>query len=117
MERTLERILEELLVELRAVKNSAALPTVLTKRRAALELSVSLSKLKGLIRAGEIMVCEVGSTTMVPASEIRRLAQSARAQASNSSSSRPAHTRASRKPTSPAEEARQVRDALRKRGR
>jgi hypothetical protein len=50
------------------------LPSVLTKKRAAKELSVSVSKLKRMIRDGRIFTVEIGRTQMVPAREIERLA-------------------------------------------
>lgn len=103
------RILREV-QELRGVVEKR-LPTVLTKQRAAQELSISLSKLKGLIRSGELMVCEVGRTSMVPASEVQRLAASARREAA---AARPARPRKPKHSTSPAEEAAKARRALKK---
>jgi hypothetical protein len=114
-ESRLELLLEELLVELREIRQTRRLPAVLSKKRAAQELSISLSKLKGLIRSGDIMVCEVGDTTMVPSSEIRRITEAAQAPASPSRSPRPSRTaRKVTKPASPAEEARKVRVALKR---
>lgn len=111
----LQGLLERLLMEVQALRaDPGRLPTVLTKKRAAAELSISLSKLKGLIRAGEILVCEVGGTTGVPASEVRRIAATLR----ESKAPRPRTARRTRpagRALNPAEEARRVRDALRKR--
>lgn len=55
------------------------LPRVLTKERAAKELSISLSKLKRLLRDGVLMSVAVGRRRMVPAVEIERLATPAQA--------------------------------------
>ncbi|QQR47795.1 hypothetical protein JKA73_17830 [Myxococcus xanthus] len=114
MDAHLQGLLERLLLEVQALRGGMdkPLPTVLTKKRAAEELSVSLSKLKAMIRSGEILVCEVGSTTGVPSSEIRRIA----AARSSVKAPRPsgARARSSRRATSPTEEAAQVRAALRK---
>ncbi|MBN1208967.1 MAG: helix-turn-helix domain-containing protein [Myxococcaceae bacterium] len=107
MTKSLERMLEELLAEVREVRSWGALPTVLTKRRAARELGVSPSKLKQLIRRGELAVCQVGRSTMVPASEVQRIAASARRKPAA-----PGRARKEKRPTSPAEEARAVRSAL-----
>ncbi len=67
-----------LLEEIRTLRDLQGLPTILTKKRAARELGVSLSKLKGLMRRGELAVCEVGRTTMIPASEVTRIADAKR---------------------------------------
>lgn len=69
-----ETKLDELLNEIRGLKREAGLPTVLTKRRAAKELSIGLTKLEQLIAGGQIATCDVGDRKMVPASEIARLA-------------------------------------------
>lgn len=50
-------------------------PDAVTKKIAAQRLSISLSKLKGMIRSGEISTCQIGGTTMIPMREIRRLAE------------------------------------------
>lgn len=50
------------------------LPQVLTKKRAARELSVSLTTLNRLVAAGQIWVVHLGGRQMVPASEVRRVA-------------------------------------------
>lgn len=107
----LEALLKELLVELRASGlGHGGLPSVLSKRRAARELDISLSKLKALIRDGALMVCEVGSATMVPASEVRRIADSARRVAVA-----PGRPVRKVKRSGATEEARAVRAALKKR--
>lgn len=108
----METVLRDLLAEVREARTWAALPTVLTKRRAARELSISLSKLKALIRDGELSVCEVGRSTMVPASEVLRIADSARREEATATQ-RPRQSRKARG-TSPVEEARKVRQSLKK---
>lgn len=67
-------MLEVLLAEIRSIRSEQRLPTVLSKKLAARELSISVSKLKALIRAGDILTCKIGRTTGVPSSEIVRLA-------------------------------------------
>lgn len=103
---------QRLLEEIRALRDLQGLPTILTKKRAARELGVSLSKLKALIRTGEIAICGVGRTSMVPASEVRRIAASARREAAPPA--RPARARKA-KHAGAAEEASAVRAALKKR--
>lgn len=107
-------LVHQLVAEVRALRDSLGgeLPTVLSKRRAARELDISLSKLKGLIRRGELMTCEVGRTTMVPASEVRRIAESARRQPAAQVPPAPARKR--RKATTPAQEARTIRAAVKR---
>lgn len=89
----------------------APLPTVLTKRRAATELSVSPSKLKAMIRKGQIMTCEVGDSTGIPSSEVLRIASAQ----GRPKPERPARTpRPPRVPKGPTE-AEKIRAALGKR--
>lgn len=52
----------------------SALPPLLTKRAAAAALSVSLSKLKQLIRSHVVLTVMLDKRAMVPASEVQRLA-------------------------------------------
>lgn len=79
----LESKLEELFAQVKALNDrwEKPLPSVLTKRMAAKELSISVSKLKGMIARGLIMECEVGDSMGIPSSEIRRIAESARSSA------------------------------------
>ncbi|NTX07008.1 hypothetical protein [Myxococcus sp. CA040A] len=106
-------LFERLLSEVKALREDRErpLPTVLSKRRAAEELSVSLSKLKGMIRQGAILVCEVGGTTGVPASEIRRIASAVL----GTKAPRVRRPRRSSRTGSPKEEAALVRSVLRSR--
>lgn len=74
---TVELVLEEirsLRAEVAAVGLGRGLPQVLTMKRAAEELSVSESTLKGMIRASEVLTVQVGKRRMVPSSEIHRIA-------------------------------------------
>lgn len=64
----------ELLAFIRDLAASRGLPTLLTLKAAARELSVSETTLKGLVRNGDLQVVRIGARRMVPASEIRRLA-------------------------------------------
>jgi hypothetical protein len=111
VENELRQLVEDLLKEVRELRGGTGLPSVLTKQRAARELSISLSKLKGLIRAGDIAVCDVGKTTMVPASEVLRLAKAMRRVAPQRA--RPVK-RTRQQGLNPAEEAAKVRGALKK---
>lgn len=75
--------LEDLLGELRQdmqrwaerMVSPPGLPTVLTKKRAMEELSIKPTKFKNMVSAGLIATCKVGDASMVPASEIYRLAR------------------------------------------
>jgi hypothetical protein len=51
------------------------MPTVLTYKAAAFELSVSLTVLKSMVRSGEIQTCARQGRKGIPASEILRIAQ------------------------------------------
>jgi hypothetical protein len=51
------------------------LPQVLTKQRAAAELSISVSLLKRMIRNGTLLTVKIGSRQLVPSSEVVRLAE------------------------------------------
>lgn len=82
------------------------LPKVLTKRRAAKELSISLSKLNRLIRDGRLLTVEIGRRRMIPSTEVEKLARPA------SSSSRKVRLHAI---SSPEEEAKAMRAAIRRR--
>lgn len=70
MDRT-EELLEMLRREFRDANSK---PLVLTKRRAAQELSVGLTKLEQLIKGGLIIPVKIGAAKMIPMSEILRLA-------------------------------------------
>jgi hypothetical protein len=54
-----------------------AMPQVLTRERAAQELSISLTTLKQLIKSKQLATVLVGKRQMVPASEVMRLAKPA----------------------------------------
>jgi hypothetical protein len=51
-----------------------ALPRVLTKERAALELSISITKLNRLIRSGRLLMVQIGERQMIPSTEVERVA-------------------------------------------
>lgn len=68
-EESLERVFRRIMAE-----HAGPLPHVLTMERAAEELSIGLTKLKGLVRSGELLACTVGLRKMIPSSEVRRLA-------------------------------------------
>jgi len=106
-------LFERLMGEMKALREDRerSLPTVLSKRRAAEELSISLSKLKGMIRQGAILVCEVGGTTGIPASEIRRIASAVL----DTKAPRMRRPRRALRTGSPKDEAAEVRSALRRR--
>lgn len=72
----LDRFFEELRAELAPIRAAlqTPLPTLLTLKRAAQELSMSPSTVKRLIQAGKLGTRKLGGRRMVPASEIRRLA-------------------------------------------
>ena len=65
--------MEQLLAELRVLVAGAALPQALDYERAARELSISVSQLRKLIRAGDVAIVMIGKRPKVPASEVRRL--------------------------------------------
>jgi len=70
-------VVGQVLAEVRALRlmiEGRGLPQVLTMKRAAVELSVSLSQLGVLIRSGSLLTVTIGKRRMVPASEVRRLA-------------------------------------------
>lgn len=115
-DKALQEVVEQLLAEVRSMKGQLdkKLPTVLSKKHAAQELDISLSKLKGLIRKGEIRVCEVGGTTGVPASEIRRIAESATRAGQPVRRSASSRRVRGPKPTDGMTEAEKIRAALRK---
>lgn len=105
-ERLVSRILQELS---RLVEHP--LPTVLTKKAAMKELSISKSKMAGLIKAGALQTCTVGRVEMIPRSEVLRLS---RPRAPNSGASRSAK-RGKAAPPDGRTEAQKIRAALRKR--
>jgi len=100
----LERFEARILERLADLKR---LPSVLKRKDAARELSMSLSLLKQKIRAGEISTC-AGDPGRIPSSEIQRYARAAeparRAQGRGRPSSYDAH-----------EEAEKVRERIRAR--
>lgn len=108
-----ERLLEELLAEVRGLRerlDATALPTVLKPERAAQELSISESKLRQLIREGKLFTCLVGKAKMIPRSEIERLSAPARsAPKPRTSGGRPPQDR-----SSPKAEAAKLRAALKR---
>lgn len=74
---TLEQKLDAIFASLESLKakEDRPLPSVLTFKRAAFELSIGLTKLKSLVRAGKIATCEVGDRKGIPSSEILRIAR------------------------------------------
>lgn len=71
--------IERLLAELRAlIAQSRAtpeqVPLVLDFPAAAKRLGVGLTKLKEIVRSGELLTTEIGSRQMVPVSELERIA-------------------------------------------
>lgn len=52
----------------------APLPLMLSREEAAFQLSIGLTTLKGLMRDGFIVGCQVGGRTMIPLAEIERIA-------------------------------------------
>jgi hypothetical protein len=114
LEETIRSLMREVQLLRADLQRQAQRPVILSKKRAATELSISLSKLKTLIRTGEISVCEVGRTTMVPASEVARLAEARKSRtAPVPSRSRPATARKA-SPAAARSEADKIRAALRK---
>jgi hypothetical protein len=81
VEKSLEQVIRELYVEVQSLRAQVAspLPVVLTRKRAAEELSISESKLKGMIRNGDIRACSVGGKPGIPSAEVRRIAATAKA--------------------------------------
>lgn len=73
-----ETLLEQLLREVRELRahmnEGPSLPAVLTRKRAARELSISARKLRDMEKSGDVLTCEIGDSTMIPRSEIERLA-------------------------------------------
>jgi hypothetical protein len=67
------RRVSEALEEISSRIEGRELPLVLTKQRAAKELSRSLSIVKQLIRDGMILTVKIKGTVMIPASEVIRL--------------------------------------------
>ena len=71
-------VVEQVLAEVRAlrlaVEGQRSLPSVLTMKRAAEELSISMTQLRALVKSSVVLTVTVGVRRMVPASEIRRLA-------------------------------------------
>lgn len=68
---------DEMLAALRAEMHDLAqgrLPVVVTYKRAAFELSVGLTKLRAMIKAGHIQTCELMDRRGIPSSEIYRIA-------------------------------------------
>jgi hypothetical protein len=72
-----EQLLGELIAQVRMMSErmEPGLPLVLNKRRAARELDISPSKLKGMIQRGQISTCRVGASTGIPRAELERLAR------------------------------------------
>lgn len=76
----LERI-EGLLIEIKeelARRGATPLPTLLTMKAAAAQLSVGRTKMAELTKAGVVLTVDLDGRQMVPASEIVRLSQVAR---------------------------------------
>jgi len=107
---SVERELQSIRAEMRRI--TGALPLLLTFKQAARELSVSLSKVKQMVRAGIIQTVrlEPNGHPRIPVAEVTRIAASKRPNGSNHGRSRQA--RVARGSGSAAREA--VRTALRK---
>jgi hypothetical protein len=117
----LEALLAELLKQLEQLPrqvSTTALPSALTKKHAARELSIGITKLKAMVRSGAIATCDVGGKQQIPRSEILRLTtpNGKRAKISRAQSpdmSRAAQIRALSKKsvgTTPKEKAAAIRD-------
>lgn len=74
MEKELEGLISQLREVIVGLKHSTALPTVLSLRLAAHELSCSTSKIKLMVRKGQLVRCPVGDGWGVPREEILRIA-------------------------------------------
>lgn len=74
---SLEKQLEGLLREIRELKEWRRLPTLLTPKRAAAELSISVRKLLGHVAQGDILASRIGprGRPMIPADEVLRIAR------------------------------------------
>lgn len=109
-----ELLLAQLRDEVRQLREKveAPLPRMLTYERAAHELSVSMSKLKQLVRAGALATCEVGKRKYIPLIEIERIERSA---TFSGKSARPPRSPAGKKPYNAAEEAAKARALTRQR--
>jgi hypothetical protein len=76
LERALRSALEEVLKELRGLKDIVGrpLPTILSKEQAMHELGdISDSKLKSMVRKGQFVRCRVGDGWGYPSSEVLRI--------------------------------------------
>ncbi len=70
----IEGLLKEIMAELRE-RGATPMPTLLTLKAAAGQLSIGMTKLRELVNAQVVMTTELGGRQMVPASEIARLSQ------------------------------------------
>lgn len=78
----LERLLGQIFAKLSRLEERIsldALPTVLTRQRAAEELSISVTTLQRLIRRGDVLTVMVLDRAMVPKSEVQKYATATRA--------------------------------------
>jgi hypothetical protein len=74
------QLLHRLMADVRALRDEvgSALPTVCSRKRAAKELDISVAKLKGMERRGQITRVPVGDGWGVPRDEILRIAGKAK---------------------------------------
>lgn len=106
----MEQKVDALMAMLETMAGRTSLPRVLTMKRAAYELSVSRSKLKTMVRRGQIRTCEVGSRPGIPLSEILRIEQVRLVEKSLQTSLRPRRAA----PYDARAEAQAIRDAIKR---
>lgn len=86
LRRLMELVNDEITPELKrlAEKVESPMPPILPYRLAAQKMSIGSTKLKSMVRTGEISNCLVGQRKMIPSSEIYRLSQPIRVKARTS---------------------------------
>lgn len=79
MSSQLKQIREEIgrIAERLVERPGGTLPRVLTKDQAAKQLSISVRKLRGLIRDGLVVTVPIGRRNLIPLSEVERMADPA----------------------------------------
>lgn len=75
MEKHLEGLISQAREVMDGLKWASTLPTVLSMKLAARELSCSASKIKLMVRKGQLLRCPVGDSWGIPKQEILRIAQ------------------------------------------
>ncbi len=88
------------------------LPLVLTKKRAAKELSIGITKLKGLISAGLITTIMMDRVSMISTREVRRVATDGTHPAKAPRGKAPPRPRKASKTSTAAEEVERARELL-----